>query len=83
MSVQLCMCYKRMKQLFFFLIMFEPVKVEQIINSKSMRSCNELSRGISGLQRTRGTDANDVNRRKCLFYLPCFKINIDKCINFI
>src|SRR5829696_8509723 len=37
--MQLSACNKRMKQLLFLIVLFQSVKIQQVVNAKSMRRC--------------------------------------------
>src|SRR3954463_10955501 len=83
LCMQLCMRSKRLQQLFFLVVVFKPVIVQQVVEAEAMSgSYRAINRNVC-LQRTRGADANDIERMNNGPDLARFEVNVYQCIKFI
>jgi len=80
---QLGLGHKGLQQLFILLILFEPVKVQQVIDAQAMGGGHKgVIRDIR-LQGTRGTYSNDVQDRQFRLDGAAGKVDIHQSIQFV
>ena len=60
LAMHLCICDKRMKQLFFLIILFKPVKIQQVVNAKPMSGSYKTINRNFGLQSAGSADPDNI-----------------------
>lgn len=81
--IQSGMSDERLQHLFFFFVVGELIKVEEVIESESVGTCHKCIYGNIGLQGSAGTDADDLQGFQLCTNGARFEVDVGQGIEFI
>lgn len=83
LPVDLGMGDKGVEELFFFVILFMPVEIEQVINAKAMGGGDEAVNRDIFLEGARGAQADDIEMFEFVTRFTSVKIDIGERVEFV